>query len=317
MTTQIWDSIIIGAGAAGLSAAQMLGRSRRRVLVIDAGQPRNRFAATMHGVLGNDGTDPADLLRRGHAEAESYGVEFTSATVDTVTDHGDHLEVVVESDSEPETKIHKARSLILATGVWDKLPEVAGLKERWGHSVLHCPYCHGWEVRDQRLAVLIDNAPQVHMAHLVRQLSEDVTVFAAPRVGLAQEEIARLASRGVSVVDSPVVSIDGAGRDIDVVRTEDGSEFAIDALFAPTGLIPQDTMLEPLGLLRADTPAGSFIEADAVGKTSNARVWAAGNVVAAWATVPVAMATGASAGGAVNAALAAEDFDAAYAATRA
>ena len=141
--TEQWDVIIVGGGAAGLSAALTLGRARRRVLVVDAGEPRNRFASHMHGVLGHEGLDPADLLRRGREEASVYGVAFVSDLVVGI-DEGDRgLSVQLAGG---ETIL--ARAVIVASGMTDELPDVDGLAEHWGTGVLHCPYCHGWEVRD-------------------------------------------------------------------------------------------------------------------------------------------------------------------------
>ncbi|MGO3556113.1 MAG: NAD(P)/FAD-dependent oxidoreductase, partial [Microbacterium gubbeenense] len=172
MNTQPWDVIIIGGGAAGLSAALMLGRSRRRTLVIDTGSPRNRFASHMHGVLGNEGTSPADLVERGRAEAAGYGVEFLADAVERV-DQTDDGVLVKLREGDP---LH-ARALIVASGLVDDLPDIPGLAERWGKSVLHCPYCHGWEVRGQRLAILATSPLGLHHAQLVRQWTDDLTVF--------------------------------------------------------------------------------------------------------------------------------------------
>jgi choline dehydrogenase-like flavoprotein len=139
--TEQWDVIIVGGGAAGLSAALTLGRASRRVLVVDAGEPRNRFASHMHGVLGHEGLDPADLLRRGREEASVYGVVFVSDLVVGI-DEGDRGLSVQLAGGETIF----ARAVIVASGITDELPDVDGLAEHWGTGVLHCPYCHGWEV---------------------------------------------------------------------------------------------------------------------------------------------------------------------------
>jgi thioredoxin reductase len=190
MVDSEWDVVVIGGGPAGLAAALMLGRSRRRVLVVDAGSPRNRFAAHMHGVLGNEGCAPADLLARGRAEVAGYGVRVVEDRVTRVdlTEHGVRVDL---ADGGP----HGARAALVATGLRDELPEVPGLAQRWGTSVLHCPYCHGWEVRGQRLGLLLTSPLGLHAAELVRQLSDQVTVFAA---GVEVDETTRhrLRSRG-------------------------------------------------------------------------------------------------------------------------
>ncbi|RPF20563.1 NAD(P)/FAD-dependent oxidoreductase [Myceligenerans xiligouense] len=307
---ETWDVIVIGGGAAGLSSALMLGRARRRVLVVDAGSPRNRFAAHMHGVLGNEGTDPAELLARGRREAAGYGVEIRGGRVDRVDETSGAVTVALDDGTSLS-----ARALVVATGMTDTLPEVPGLAERWGKTVLHCPYCHGWEVRDRRLGVLVTSPTDLHRAQLVRQWSEDVVVFTGAVGALDPGAEARLRARGVEFVASPVTEVLGEGETITGVRTEDGALVPVDAIFSGGRPEPHDAFLAHLGLSRTDTPAGSFIEVDETGRTSAERIWAVGNVVNPAATVPMAIGAGASTGGAVNMALVTEDFDLAVAAT--
>ncbi|MEX5301341.1 FAD-dependent oxidoreductase [Kocuria sabuli] len=299
-----WDVVVIGGGAAGLSAALMLGRARRRTLVVDAGSPRNRYAAHMHGVLGNEGMPPGELLERGRAEVAAYAVEITTGTVERVDETMAGVEVALHGRAPV-----RARAVIVATGMTDELPEVPGLAERWGTSVLHCPYCHGWEVADQRLGVLTTSPLGLHQAQLIRQWSPDVTVFTA---GLGPVDMAtefRLRARGINLVASPVVEILGVDETIEAVRTADGTLTPIDALFTAGTPRPHTAFLAHLGLATTDTPMGRFLEVDATGKTSSDRLWAIGNVTNPVLTVPMAIGAGALTGGAVNAALVAEDFD--------
>ena len=297
-----WEVIVVGGGVAGLSAALMLGRARRRVLVIDAGAPRNRFADAMHGVLGNEGVNPADLLARGRREIDLYGVEIATGSIERVTEQDSSLTV----DLHDGTRL-SARALVVASGMTDELPDVPGLGERWGTTVLHCPYCHGWEVRGRRLGVLGVSPMSLHQAQLIRQWSEDVVLFAAP--GLLDDTMtARLRSRDVRIV-GPAAEVLGEGTGITGVRTADGHVVAVDALFSASVPRPHDDFLVGLALDRVDTPVGSFLAVDAVGRTSSPRIWAAGNVVNPAATVPVSAGAGNSVGGAVNMALVAEDFD--------
>ncbi len=170
MDTNAYDVVVVGGGAAGLSAALVLGRARRRVAVVDAGAPRNAPAAHMQGYLSRDGMAPADLLAAGRAEVTGYGVELIADQVATI---------------EPGFGVRlaggrgraQARRILLATGVTDELPDIAGVRERWGRDLLHCPYCHGWEVRDQPLGVLGTLPGSVQHALLVRQWSDDVVFF--------------------------------------------------------------------------------------------------------------------------------------------
>ncbi|HYH51927.1 MAG TPA: NAD(P)/FAD-dependent oxidoreductase [Acidimicrobiia bacterium] len=304
MSTSEWDVIVVGGSAAGLSAALMLGRARRRVLVIDGGEPRNRFAAHMQGVLGHDGTDPRQLASRGRAEAARYGVEFLDGLVERVEDHGRSLTVATVVG-----QLLWSRALIAATGIDDQLPDVPGLAERWGSSVLHCPYCHGWEVQDRRLGVLGTVPMGLHQAQLVRQWSDQVVFFSAAVGELDPSIEARLRRRGVEIVASPVVEVTGDGDCGLGVRTADGATVAVDALFTVGRPQPRDGFLAGLGLARNETPVGSFLAVDATGRTSHDRIWAVGNVADPAQNVPMAISSGATAGAVVNMALVTEDFD--------
>ncbi|MBB1483931.1 NAD(P)/FAD-dependent oxidoreductase [Tessaracoccus sp. MC1865] len=299
-----YDVIVVGGGVAGLQAALMLGRACRRVLVVDSGSPRNRYSEHMHGVLGNEGVDPAELLARGREEVGRYGVEIRRGAVDRVdlTDAGVRV-------SLPNGEAVAARALVVASGMTDELPEVPGLAARWGRSVLHCPYCHGWEVRGQRLGVLATSATDGHRAQLIRQWSDHVVFFAAATHPVEEDEEARLRARGVEFVTSAVAEVLGEGDEISGVRTDDGRVVEIDALFTGGESLPHDTFLRHLDLARTNGPMGSLLEVDEVGATSSGRIWAVGNVVNPAATVPMAMGAGALTGGAVNMALIQEDFD--------
>ena len=186
-----YDVIVVGGGAAGLSAALVLGRARRRVAVIDAGEPRNKPAAHMQGYLSRDGMPPAELLAAGREEVQAYGVELIAGRVARITPE---LEVELS-----DGRVLHARRLVLATGVRDEIPDLPGVRERWGRDLLHCPYCHGWEVRDQPLGVLGTNDESVQHALLIRQWSDDV-VFFVHTLPLSDDDRDRLRSRDISVV---------------------------------------------------------------------------------------------------------------------
>ena len=301
-----WDVIVVGGGAAGLAAALMLGRARRSTVVIDAGSPRNRFAAHMHGTLGMEGLDPEDLLRRGRSEVATYGVNVRSGTVTQADADADGVRVELADGA-----VLTARALVVTTGLVDELPAVEGLQRRWGRSVLHCPYCHGWEVRDARLGVILTSPLGVHQAQLVRQWSSDLTVFVADEQNLDARTAERLASRGVRVVREEVVALLGEGDDLTGVRTASGDIVDIDAVFIAATTRPSDAFLAGIELRRATTPMGEFVEVDATGRTSHPRIWAAGNVTNPGANVPMSIGAGTLVGAAVNAALVEEDFDAA------
>lgn len=322
----VWDAIVIGGGAAGLSAAQALGRSLRRTLVIDGGSPRNRFAAHLHNAVGIDGTPPLELIARGRAEAEAYGVKFARGLVVSVRDAEEQStaapRLVVEvqgasADDEGAVEVHVTRAVVVATGITDELPAVPGLAERWGRTVLHCPYCHGWEVRGRRIAVLATSPLSMHHAKLLRQWTDDLLVCSADLGPLDDATAAALAARNVRLDPSRVLEVSGhADSEGDVddldgpmrLRTEGGHEHVVDVVFTMGAAVPHDAFLEGLNLDRADTPVGSFIAVDAMGTTSHPRIWAAGNVTNPMASVPIVAGAGTMAGAAVNAILVEEDF---------
>lgn len=308
MQEREWDAVVIGGGAAGLSAAQMLGRARRRTLVIDGGAPRNAAAEHMHAVLGHDGIAPAQLLARGRDEVARYGVRVEAGEVGAVRDEGATLRI-----TRVDGTVDLARALVIATGVRDVLPPVDGIAALWGRSVLHCPYCHGYEVADARLGVLATSAQSLHQIELVRQWSADLTAFTAAIEPLDETVRARLRARGIRIVDTPVTGVRSEDGTLRAVQDAAGGSHGIDALFvAPTPVVDV-AFADALGLARADLP-GSPLAVDMLGATSHPRVWAAGNVVAPYGNVPVALAAGSMAGAGVNAALAAEDADLAVAA---
>lgn len=300
MTQHTWDAIVIGAGAAGLSAAQTLGRSLRKTLVLDAGDPRNRFTAHVHNVLGLDGKTPEELGELGRAEAARYGVEFRSGLVQTVSETPGGLRVTLAGDA---SEVLDTRTLIVATGVTDVLPEIPGLAKRWGQSVLHCPYCHGWEVQDQRFGVVMTSPMSMHQALLVRQWTDRVVAFTAGAGELGGDALRQLQARGITVVGSPVLAVDGDDTAPLAVHTADGGITEVDVIFTGGVLRPREHAVAHLELARTDTPVGSVIAADAMGATSDPRVWLAGNIANPMATVTVAMAAGSTAGAAVNASL--------------
>ncbi|WP_309131235.1 bifunctional NAD(P)/FAD-dependent oxidoreductase/class I SAM-dependent methyltransferase [Brevibacterium sp.] len=307
LVNQNWDVIVVGGGAAGLSAALTLGRSLRRVVVIDSGSPRNRFAAHMHSVLGNEGTDPAALIAQGREEAASYGVQFVDDTVISV--QAGERTVTVATAQGALT----GRALIVATGLTDELPDIPGLAEHWGTNVLHCPYCHGWEVKGTRIGVLGASSMSAHQAQLVRQWTDRLTFFTAGSGALDPELAERLRARDVELIDTPVAEVVSDGQRLTGVRLEDGQTIELDAIFTAPRPRPHDEFLAELGLDRVENPVGSFLAVDATGRTSNPRIWAIGNVVNPAANVPISIGGGALTGGVVNMELVTEDFDAAVA----
>lgn len=307
-----YDVVVIGGGAAGLSGALMLARSRRSVVVIDAGAPRNAPAAGVHGLLGRDGTRPSELLERGRAEVRGYGGHVVTGEVSAVAPNDDGF-VAGLADGRTVS----ASRLLVATGLVDELPNIPGLRDRWGRDVVHCPYCHGWEVRDQAIGVLATGPLSVHQTLLFRQLSDDVAVFSNTRP-LADEEAEQLAARGIAVVGGEVASIEIAGDRLVGVKMSDGTLVRRDVLAVSPRMAARADVLAGLGLRPAQHPAavGEYIPADPTGHTDVPGVWVAGNVTDLTAQVGGAAAAGALAGAHINADLVAEETRQAVAAYR-
>lgn len=301
--TQV-DVAIIGGGAAGLSAAVVLGRARRDVLVIDAGSPRNAPAAGVHGFLAHDGISPADLLGTGRAEVEHYGGRVWTGEARTVRRTADGFEVTLDGGGHV-----RARRLLVTTGLVDELPDLPGLRQRWGRDVVHCPYCHGWEVRDQAIGVLGTGAWAVHQALLFRQWTADLVLFTHTAPALTDEQAEQLAARGIRVVDSIVDSLVVEDDRITGVRLADGTVVARQAVAVSTRLVASSRLLTALGLSATAHPRGfgEFIAADPTGLTDVPGVWVAGNVTDLTAQVITAAAGGVNAAAAINADLIAED----------
>lgn len=297
---QTVDTLIIGGGAAGLQAALVMVRARRSVLVVDSSTPRNRFAREIHGVIALEGTPPREFQERGKEQLRSYGVDIVNATVESVTDNDRTLTATL---STGETIA--ARAIIVASGVDDVHPDIPGLEENWGDTVLHCPYCHGYEVADKKLGVLCIGEFSLQHAAILRQWSGDITFF-TNGWELTEEQRAGLTRRGIALVDAPVTAF----QDGKVLLGS--GEHAVDALFYMPVPHPHDEFLADLNLERHSPPSGmggSLIKVGPAGATSHPRVWAVGNVVNPPAQVAVAMGEANAAAIAVNAFLIGEEWN--------
>jgi thioredoxin reductase len=295
-----YDVVIVGAGAAGLSAALVLSRARREILVVDAGSPRNAPAAHMQGYLSRDGMPPAELLAAGRAEVVGYGGEITADQVeDVVACPGSGFQVRLGAGQPVAT-----RRLLVATGLRDELPDVPGLRERWARDVLHCPYCHGWEVRDQALGVLANRAPEsIGYAQIVRQWSSDVVLFVPPGV-LTDQHRAELSARDIGIVEADPTRVLVEDDRLAGVELPDGTVVRRAALFVPPTFLPHDGLLVSLGCERDER---GWVVRNATGRTSVPGVWVAGNVANPRAQVITAAGEGSAAAIDLNADLVLED----------
>jgi thioredoxin reductase len=288
------DVLVVGGGAAGLSAALVLLRARRTVVVVDAGRPRNAPAAHMHGFLSRDGMPPADLLAAGRAEVSSYGGRLID---DTVVGVEPGFQVRLASAAPV-----RARRILVATGLRDELPDVPGVRERWGRDLLHCPYCHGYEVRDQPLGVLGGSPEAVQHALLVRQWSPDVILFPhTDAVGPEQREL--LAARGIRIVEGTVERLVVGNDRLRGVELG-GALVARTAVFVRPRFVPNADLLTGVGCA---VDENGWVVHDPVGRTSVADVWVAGNAADPRAQVISAAGQGSAAAIALNADLVDED----------
>lgn len=314
-----YDVVVVGGGAAGLAGAVALARSRRSVLVIDAGAPRNAQADGVHNFLTREGTPPADLYALGRAEVVGYGGEVISGEVtQAYRDDDDKSFRVLLVDGQEV----RARRLLITTGANDLLPAIPGLAERWGRDVLHCPFCHGWEARDRAIGILGTGPMAMHATLLWRQMSPDVTLFRHTAPELTPEQAEQLAALGVIVVEGEVEELVVSDDQLTGVRMRDGNVLPREILVAASVVRAHADLLTPLGLKTEPLEMGGQVLATRVvpgpmGSTEIPGVWVAGNVADPMGQVITAAADGMRAGAAINMDLITEDTAQAVAASRA
>ncbi|MFD6164312.1 NAD(P)/FAD-dependent oxidoreductase [Oerskovia sp. NPDC060287] len=314
-TPETYDVVVVGGGAAGLSGALTLARARRSVLVIDAGRPRNAPAEHMHGYLSRDGENPAALLAAGRAEVAAYGGRISQGTAESATALPDGGFEVLTTDGRAVL----ARRLLVTTGLVDELPDVPGLADRWGKDVLHCPYCHGWEVRDQAVGILATGPMAVHQAQMWRQWSDDVTLFLHGSPAPDAETRAALDARGIRVAEGPVVGLSLDAGVLSGVRLASGDVVPCAALVVAPRFTARSAVLASLGVTTEDqvvdgVTIGTYVPSDPQGATSVPGVRVAGNVTNIMAQVVAAAAAGVQAAAATNGDLIADEVRQALAA---
>jgi thioredoxin reductase len=296
MEGEVRDVVVVGGGAAGLSAGLMLARARRRVTVVDAGAPRNAPADGVHA-----------LLARGRAEVTGYGGEVIAGEVGDVSPAPEGFTIKMTNGDG----LH-ARRLLIATGLVDELPEIPGLPERWGREVVHCPYCHGWEVRDKLIGVLATGPMSVHQALLFRQWTGDLRYFPNGREPSADEQ-AKLAAVGIPVISGDVTRLEAGGEHALGLLLDDGRVVEVDVVAVASRMVARAGAFSGIGIETAEHPMGSYIAADQAGRTAVPGVWVAGNATDLSAQVSAASADGARVAAQINADLVAEDTDRAVA----
>jgi thioredoxin reductase len=296
-----YDVVIVGGGAAGLSAALLLGRARRRVAVVDAGEPRNAPAAALHGYLSRDGMAPLGLLAEGRREVAGYGVEIVEDTV-VAAEPGFTVRLA-------GGRVLTARQLLVTTGLRDELPDIPGLAQRWGTDAVACPYCHGYEVRDQPLGVVASGDVAAMKALLVRNWSADVVLFPGTEP-LAPADLDRLAARDIRVVPGEVTRVVAGNGRLTGVEVA-GQVVPRTALFVQPDFVPADGLLTGLG---CEVTEQGWVRVDHAGATSVPGVWAAGNVVDPMAQLITAAGAASRTAGMINHELVLADAEQAVAA---
>jgi thioredoxin reductase len=296
--TTCWDCIVVGGGAAGLSAALVLGRARKRTLLVDAGEQSNLPAHGIGGLLGYDGVAPAELYARGRLELAAYpSVDVRDARVSSAAPIEEGFRLTLADGA-----VELSRRLILATGMEYRLPELRGAAHRWGRSVFHCPFCHGWEVRDRPLCVL-DGDPTTgpHRALLLASWSSDVTLLTNGPARVAGEDRSRLLGAGIEVDERPVVELRGPGDELTSVVFADGSERPCGGLLVAAVLHQRSGIAAQLGLATAPPSpiAADALAVSAIGETSVPGVMVAGDAGVGMPSVANAIAGGSNAAAAV------------------
>ena len=284
-----WDCIVVGGGAAGLSAALTLGRARQRTLLIDAREPSNRTVEGMGGLLGHDGQPSEELYRAGREELSKYSsveARVGQVTGGTVTDDSFQLEL---QDGSHET----ARKVLLAIGMDYRHPELPGATERWGRSLFHCPFCHGWEVRDKALGVLDPGPRGAERALLLRFWSDDVTLYTDGNTDMEAEDADRLMQAKVGIEERVVLELRGHAPALEAVVFEDGGERDCEGLLVPAPMVQRSSLAEQLGARLATDASIEWVEVDGMFRTSVPGLYAAGD---ASATTPPSVATAIAAG---------------------
>jgi len=307
MVESSYDVVVVGGGAAGLSGALALARARRSVLVVDSGAPRNAPAGGVHNYLGREGTLPGELVAAGRAEVASYGGEVVTGSVTVARAEGGGFRVELDDGTSVG-----ARRLLVTTGLVDELSDVPGLAQRWGRDVLHCPYCHGWEVREQSIGVLSTGPMAAHQALLFRQWSSDVTLFLHTGPEPTDEQSEQLAARDIAVVDGEVTGLQVTDDRLTGLQLAGGQVIGCRAVVVAPRVAARAEVLTGLGLGTTDLEIdgyvfGSHVAADAKGATSIPGVWVAGNVTDPLAQVISSAAAGLNAAAAINGDLVAED----------
>ncbi|SDJ08444.1 Thioredoxin reductase [Pedobacter sp. ok626] len=290
---QNYDVVIIGGSYAGLSAALALGRAIRNVLVIDSGNPCNRQTPHSHNFLTQDGNTPAGIAALGKFEVMQYPtVEFLTDLVTGVKGENNNFQVITNSG-----KAIKARKLLFSTGVKDLLPEIPGFADCWGISVIHCPYCHGYEFKDQATGILANGDTAYEMASMINNWTKKLTVFTNGKAELTEVQLQQLSTLKIDVIEKPLQDIEHKGGAMERVLFTDGSSHMLNALYARPPFVQHCPVPKEIG---CEINKMGYIQVDDLQKTTVAGVFAAGDNTSKFRAVSAAVAAGGKAGAFIN-----------------
>lgn len=290
---ELYDVIIVGGGPAGLNAAVVLGRARRRVVVFDTGNQRNRYSHGMHNYLTRDGILPNDFLAIARKELHAYGVGYFEKGVRNVEKN----ETGIFKATTTDRKVYHSKKILIATGLQDILPDVEGIKEMYGISVFHCPYCDGWEIRDKRIALYARNKNGFDLALGLKTWSDDVTFLTDGKHYLNRIERDTLAAYQIPVINKPILRVTGKKGQVEKIEFRNGDSLATDAIFFVNGYNQQCSLVEDLG---CTINSKKVVITDKMQKTNIDGVYVAGDAAKDMHFVVVAAAEGAKAGVAIN-----------------
>ncbi|MFN8307350.1 MAG: NAD(P)/FAD-dependent oxidoreductase [Ferruginibacter sp.] len=296
-----YDVIIIGGSYAGLAAGMALGRALRRVLIIDSGKPCNRQTPHSHNFLTQDGTPPAEIARQARKQVEVYDtVEFLNDRA--ITGRKTAGGFVIELSTGKE---FKARKLVFATGIKDEMPAIPGFAESWGISVLHCPYCHGYEVRQQPIGILANGEPAVELATLISNWTGNLTVYTNGTSTISREQAARFVKHGITINESVIKKIEQENGYIHNLVLRNGEKPPLKALYARLPFVQHSGIPASLGC--EITPEG-YIKTDPAQRTTVPGVFACGDSTSRMRTVANAVSSGTATGIMLNKELIEEAF---------
>lgn len=299
-----FEVIIIGGSYAGLSAAMTLGRARRKVLVIDHGKPCNRRTPHAHNLIGHDGDAPADIVRKAKEQVLAYPtVSFVPGKATSLSGENGAFTVGTENG-----EIYMAEKLLLASGVRDTPMPIDGFAECWGISVLHCPYCHGYEVADAQLGVVANGETAFEMTRLIHHWSKDLTLFTNGASTLSDEHRQKITARGIRIIEKEIAAIGHEAGYLHHFAFKDGSKHPLKAVFARGGIAQHDYISQTGCALQTDGMFTGLIKVDDFGKTTIPGIHAAGDNCSPMRALGAAMSAGAKAGGIINHELIVESF---------